>query len=208
MLLRLGLLGGDRGLELGEPLAFGVELAPLVCDPALAIQELGLHRREPGVPLSEHGRLAGDVRFLRQPSLVRLDLLGQRRAELLLSPRRLSQLGTNSLELSLELVELALVDGGRCGVGRRRRRRGVEVEPNERSIHLLPVDLRRDGNLTLAAPLKLCAQAGAEALLGLDLVLVLLVGLLVRRLRLSGHGFSSEFAVRRSFPGSGRRAPG
>ena len=128
-----------------------------------SLQELGLHRRDPGVSLPEHGRLAGDVGLLGQPPLVGFDLLGEGRPELLLPLRGLHQLRPNSFELSLELIELARVDGGRCGFGRRRRRRGVEVEPNERSIHRLSVELRRDRSLALAAALKLRTQAGAEA---------------------------------------------
>ena len=178
-LLRLGLLGRDRGLWSWES----------------RLRSASSSRRSFVIRRSRSRSSVSIVaiRASRSPSMVAwretsdssvsrrlrsaLDLLGESRPSPRSRPRSLHQFGANSFELSLELVELALVDGGRCGFGRRRRRRGVEVEPNERSIHLRPVELRRDRSLTLTATLKLCTQAGAEAPLGLsDLVLVFLVG--------------------------------
>src|SRR5215210_1179157 len=76
----------------------------------------------------------------------------------------------------------AVVGGGRCGLGRRRRRRRVEIDPYKRSIRVR--DVRNIGSqfgVTVTTALKLRPQAGTETLLGLDLdarLLGLLVGLL------------------------------
>jgi len=98
------LLGGDLRLGLGEALALGVELPALSGQTALALLQLGLHRRDPDIAVVEQRCLTGDVRLLGQATLVGLDLLGQGRPKLLLTLGGECQLGAKPLELAVELL--------------------------------------------------------------------------------------------------------
>jgi hypothetical protein len=77
------LLGGELGLQCGDALPLGIDFPALGREPLLAGANVRVGRAQLRGALVELRGLAGDVRLLREPALVGLDLLGESRPQLL-----------------------------------------------------------------------------------------------------------------------------
>src|SRR5919201_2752350 len=157
------LLGRELGLGVRHPRVLGLDRLALVADAPLPLLELDLELGEPGFALVER---RGTVRELLLGAHVLVVGLGPHLQ--LVAQGGLS--GVRRLELEPECLEVGVdgrVDDGPVG----RPRGQLEAELDVRRARRLA---RRP--ITLPPALQLCAQAGAEPLLGLGSLVLRCVG--------------------------------